>query len=388
EHMANKGLINYPYVALIIILKYAVFFAGATAAALISWAITYAVYHTGSWADYTEFNEYRTELYDYNGVPYYGEYEELYEELGFTGNGYYLLANYDIAFSDLADTEAMQRLSEASAPDRTYWLNDIKRIILNVADKFQTDPMQPYDNLLIVVFLATAFVCLLGRDWMALLQLQFLVFAHVLCWSYLYWLGRVLDRVTVGIYLAEILLLAAVCILKAAAVRQKMAKGILYLGLCIGAVYFVTVMAQEVTAFGETYQETVKKNQSWEACKEYCRENPKQLYFLDVLSFSSFSERIFAQGRTQTQNYELAGGWFAKSPLYDEKLQNFGIDGTVYEEIESGGTIYFICESEKNTDWIAGFFADYDVGVEIQRMDGIFVDSEEVMTVYTITGSR
>ncbi|MCD7807187.1 MAG: hypothetical protein LUH19_07595 [Lachnospiraceae bacterium] len=370
-----------------VILKYTAFFAGVVVTALISWAVTYAVYHAGSWADYTEFNQYRTELYDYNGVPYYGEYEELYGELGFTGNGYYLLANCDIAFSDLANTEAMQRLSEASAPDRTFWLNDIKRIILNVVDKFQSDPMQPYDNLLIVTFLAAAFVCLLGQDWMALLQLQFLAFAHVLCWSYLYWLDRVLDRVTVGIYLAEILLLAAVCILKSAGIRQRMSRGILYLGLGIGTIYFTVVMVQEMTAFGETYQETIEKNQSWEACKEYCRENPEQLYFLDVLSFSSFSESIFDPYRTQTQNYELAGGWFAKSPLYDEKLNNYGISGTIYEELESGGVIYYICEFGKGADWIADFFADYDVDVDIQRVDGIFVDFEEVMTVYMIAGN-
>ncbi|MCD8068119.1 MAG: hypothetical protein LUE87_04375, partial [Lachnospiraceae bacterium] len=363
-----------------------VFLVAVAAAAMVSWMITYMEYHNGGWADYTEYNKYRTELYDYNGVPYYGECEELYEELGFTGNGYYLLANCDTAFSDLANIEALRKLAEASEPDRTFWVNDIKRIILNVVGKFQNDPMQPYDNLLIVVFTAAAFVCLLGQDWMALLQLQFLVFAHVLCWSYLYWLDRVLDRVTVGIYLAEILLLVAVCILKSAGIRQRMSRDILYLGLGIGTIYFTVVMVQEVIAFGETYQETLEKNQIWEVCKEYCRENTEQLYFLDVLSFSSFSERIFDPYRMQTQNYELAGGWLTKSPLYDEKLKNYGINGTVCEEIENRGTIYFICESGKDAAWLAELFADYDVYAEILRTDGIYVDSEEVLTVYAITG--
>ena len=72
------------------------------------------------------------------------------------------------------------------------------------------------------------------------------------------------------------------------------------------------------------------------------------------------------------------------SPLYYEKLEHYGIEGSFANELENGGTLYYICSSDQSVQWISYYICPADISVTIQRMDGLYVDGEEVLTVYAV----
>lgn len=370
-----------------VILKYGVLLAAAAAIVLVCHFLTGLGHGSEEWTEYTAYNAYRTDLYDFYGLPYYGTNQDLYESLGLTERDYLLLDNYDLAFSDRLNADTLQGLAGAVQPDQTYRKSNVLNALREVLLKFQDEPLQPFDNLLFVMFLAAAFVCLLGGSIEALCHLQFLAFGHIACWFYLYWTNRAPEQVTNGIYLAEVLILVGVCVLQARKIRFKQPRQLLCAGLALGIVYFGATAVQTVANFTDTYLQQQENNQLWDALRDYCLENTEHLYFLDTYSLiGTGPEKIFDEHRTEVQNYALTGGWPAKTPLYVEKLRYYGVGDSFTEALEAGETLYYICDAEQTAEEIRQYICDEDISVDIQKVDSIYVDSEEVLAVFTIAG--
>ena len=68
-------------------------------------------------------------------------------------------------------------------------------------------------------------------------------------------------------------------------------------------------------SFRTEYQNTVAFNEEWEELLAYYRERKDNFYFMDVYSTVNYSEAIFTDNGEGTENYDICGGWLAKSPL-------------------------------------------------------------------------
>ena len=105
------------------------------------------------------------------------------------------------------------------------------------------------------------------------------------------------------------------------------------------------------------------------AIAEYCKEHPGNFYFEDVYSTVGFSQKIFAKADNTLSNYDIMGGWMCKSPLYYEKLEQFGIttmeDALLYDE-----NVYFIMETVTgDADWLREYYAGKGITVDIEQVD-------------------
>ncbi|MCD7752079.1 MAG: hypothetical protein LUI10_10140 [Lachnospiraceae bacterium] len=368
------------------ILKYGLFFAAAAVLTLSGRKLTGLIYVSDTWEEYTTFNVYRTDIYDFYGVPDYWENTELYESLGLTLEDYYALLLYDYGFSDNIDAYVMQTLAEYAAPERVSFMDDVREILITVVNRFQEDPVEPDDNLMILAFAVTVLACILAKDPMTILQLQFLYDGYVICWFYLYWVDRVMEHVYHGISLAVVMILAGICMEQLKTISRK-SHGEILCGilLAFGLVYLGNHMSRSLSDFEDQYAAHMENSKIWDAYREYCLGNPENLYFTDTGSLTGTGpENIFDVHRTEMENYVLAGGWMANSPLYEEKLEYYGIEGSFTSALESGGTLYYICSSDQSVQWISYYICPADISVTIQRMDGIYVDGEEVLTVYAV----
>ncbi len=369
------------------ILKYGAFLATAVILTIGSRKLTAFVYATDDWIDYATFSVYRIEIYDHYGVPDNGENAELYESLGLTTQDYYDLLIYDYAFSDNINAYVLQTVAEYAAPVRESVLDDIRETLITVVNRFRDEPVKPDDWLIFLVFAVTVLICILARNPAAVLQLQILYFGYAVCWFYLYWVTRVMDHVYHGITFGVIMVLTGICIEEIRNICQETCRNISYgcVAAC-GAVCLWINLSQVLPEFEDEYAAQMENNQLWDAYREYCAEHPENLYFTDTGSLAGTGpENMFSPYRTVMNNFVLAGGWTTFNPLYDEKLQYYGIEGSFAKELESGGTLYFICSSDQSEMWIGYYICSEDISVDIQKVDGIYVNSEEVLTVYTIT---
>ena len=116
-----------------------------------------------------------------------------------------------------------------------------------------------------------------------------------------------------------------------------------------------------------------KANQGCLAIAVYCKAHPDNFYFEDVYSTVGFSQKIFENMNNSMTNYDIMGGWICKSPLYREKLEQFGItgaeDGLLYHT-----NAYFIIETgtpDSDINWIQDYYGEKGVAVRLEQVDSI-----------------
>jgi hypothetical protein len=107
--------------------------------------------------------------------------------------------------------------------------------------------------------------------------------------------------------------------------------------------------------------------------RRYCRAHPDTFYFEDVYSTVAFSGKLLQSRDNGIANYDIAGGWMCKSPLYQKKLAAFGIDEAADALIE--GKAYFIMsreeESLRGLSWIGVPYIENGVQVQAEEYDKI-----------------
>ena len=116
---------------------------------------------------------------------------------------------------------------------------------------------------------------------------------------------------------------------------------------------------------GMTYEKTVAFNEEWEELLAYCRDREDNFYFMDVYSTVNYSEAIFTGRYSGLENYDICGGWLAKSPLCGEKYGQFGIDSVPTALIEKDN-VYFVAEEGSDLAWLSALYEEKGIDLELE----------------------
>ena len=84
-----------------------------------------------------------------------------------------------------------------------------------------------------------------------------------------------------------------------------------------------------------------------------------------------FTEKMF-ENMDCVSNYELLGGWICNSPIYHEKLQNFGIS-SVEDAFRTLDNVYLVQDVKESFAWIEEYFCQKGLNFkayEVERFEG------------------
>lgn len=337
-----------------------------------------AAYSAPEWKQFRQFFDDRTALYDYrlDFVEQYEENRAVYEKLGISQERQQLLANYNFGADDEMDAAMMHRLAqEASAAQKKP---DFKKA-LSVAvwrlahENWFGKGDVPFNLLWLGMgLLLCAFFCMkrrFGRIWQPLLGGA----CGTALWLYLLLQGRMVERVTHPLYLAQILLFAGMLFAesRAADAEGRQNAEVWSLGLAAG-MCALTGLACLPGAVSRIEAEAARReevNAANEAVMDYCRAHPKTLYLEDVYSTVTYSEKLMTD-RDKPFNYDLLGGWLVKSPLTSRKLSAFGFS-SMGEAVRAGEGVNILAEEGADMSWLKEFFTDTGVEAELLKVGGI-----------------
>ena len=202
--------------------------------------------------------------------------------------------------------------------------------------------------------------------------------------------NRVLTRVTVPLLIMESALLAGWIIQEIQTLDtssrfniMKVSGVITLLGLCglMG-----TVINMENT--GKEYDMRLEADARWNTLTEYCSHNPKQYYSIDVYSSTSYqgtpyADKIFAASDNQYTNYDICGGWIAKSPLTRAKQERAGFKGL--EEALLTGQVLFVAKPDSDVSWLSAYYQNRGKTVEPKVTDEVkTADGETIYLIYQL----
>lgn len=183
--------------------------------------------------------------------------------------------------------------------------------------------------------------------------------------------GRDPERITHPLYLVEFCLLAGMFLRRI--VCGAAANSLLYGAAAAVCLLSVVSLFQSIPAGMADQARRQEINRDWEAIDAYCRAHADTFYFEDVYSTVAFSGKLLEWKEHTLANYDIAGGWMCKSPLYREKLAAFGIEDAAAALAE--GKADFIMSDEevglRGLTWLAVPYAENGMDVHVEEYDRI-----------------
>ena len=188
------------------------------------------------------------------------------------------------------------------------------------------------------------------------------------------------ERITHSLYLAEYMVLTGMLYIQAChCINVWEMSGVKktetppYVYILITVIICLANLPHSINGVSADAKIREAANRGAETISQYCRSHSENFYFEDVYSTVSFSQKIFKNVDNSLTNYDIMGGWMCKTPLYKEKLRQFGIEST-QDGLLNGDGVYFIADIDEDsgTDWLTGYYSDKGYGVSLKQIDLIY----------------
>ncbi len=361
-------------------------------------------YSSEEWRTFEEFNDNRTEIYDFQGIPSYEGNEAFYESVGLTESEKLLLDNYNFGMDEEINEKVVGEVAAYAGEIRSEEQSFDEKL----KDKFFQYVYRftrghgvdgsdfPWNYAVIIGYLSVFVLSLAQRKWGVFWKLPLLLGVRTLLWLYLLMRGRSPERVTHSLYLVELCILGAMLLTEGSAMtyikEDKSAKRtgrqvLIGLCMCIFLWFGLAISSEQITGIEKRSDERFWANNLYQELFAHlsAEESAENFYFIDVYSWASVSERVFEKKDNSLDNYDIMGGWICKSPLQRKKMENFGID-TMEQALRESDNVYFVKLASIDMGWMKDYYAGHGTPVEPRLVETI-ADKFEIYAVEAVNQS-
>lgn len=371
----------------------------------------------GEWREFRRFFNDRTTIYDFYPeiLPEESELPDAeLEKLGVSVGSQILMKNYNFGLDDRINGQMLTDLA-SYAKEHVGGERDWGRIFKEKLQLYRYRSFHggdaPYNLMVILGYGINiiAIVILLRRDGWELfaagIQLFLITLVRSGLWMFVLMRGRDPERITHPLYLVEFCLLAGMFLRRlcramadaGTAFAEPLPEGagsgkvalqgvsvtrvpgyaaVQNIALGTSAVLLLLSVWGLWKGFPAVWADQARRqeiNRDWEAIDAYCKAHPDNFYFEDVYSTVAFSGKLLERRDNALANYDIAGGWMCKSPLYREKLAAFGIE-TAADALAAGKADFIMSDEEESLRgllWIEIPYAEHDMAVYVGQYDRI-----------------
>ena len=361
---------------------YTVFFLTAALLMGLGLAADGAAYASPAWQSFRQFFDERTRVYDFYGLPDYEKHKDFYDTIGLAEAEYTLLDNYNFDLDERIDTQVMSQIADYAASHQET--GPARRLYLSVYTymyRFIHGQELIFDLLAVISYFFLCRTALRKRQGQLVVKLAMLFTVRTGLWLFLLYRGRVPERITHPLYLAELIMLGLAFLQESEALQWKK-----YEIWAILSLYMLVFVCSAVVNTGRVraeYDGREARNSQWQAWKTYCREHPEHFYYLDVYSTVAYSEKMFRDSSPAYRNFDLLGGWCVKSPLAQAKREVAG-NGSAQKALAEGRALFVADPMTKtwNVDFLPAYYREMGTEILMQEADtcgrfSIYVISEQ-----------
>lgn len=355
---------------------------------LVSFGWDRYAYSGEEWKDFTVYNDARTDIYDFYGLPSYENHKDIYEELGLDYGDWIVMYNYNNKLAEGLSQEDIVTLADISEAN---WLNGFQytnmrhKLIYDVVKNVYGNSVQPIGLILMMLYIAALVDCCKKDKKISFISVVCLLFFGTLVVGYFMWQGRFPERVSYGFYFVQALYLIGI-LLGNVEEKNIFRKGnifwctvwlILILGIC--AIFGLQRVRYTLDKKAELEQNCI----SWEQLNDYFEENDGICYGIDTSSIAYFPEKMFNKEQCEAHNMIRLGTWTQSSPL-DAKRSN--TDNVLALMME--GQCYYVQDVRQGSEWIIGFWNSKGYEIEIEVVDEITVQNGCTFEIINMSGLK
>ena len=83
------------------------------------------------------------------------------------------------------------------------------------------------------------------------------------------------------------------------------------------------------------------------------------------------------------RNFDLCGGWTAKSPLYEEKLAQSGITD-IENDLKEKENLFFVIKANRDIEWLTEYYKEKGIKVQTEIFKEIELNGEVRFVIYRL----
>lgn len=348
------------------------------------WGIDRVGYGSEAWQSYREYNDSRTELYDYTDFLSTDQYQENYEELGLNQEQYQVLSHYDIILDQDIDA---QMLDQAAGNIRRMWADaessrGPRQWVGEYYQHVRYDG-RPYSLVWAGCFAALTVMLALFRKWIQLLLMAALAAGRSLIWIYLMARGRFPERIWLSLYIIEICLLLGMLLRECAESRKTCAAGwkrLIPLGtLALCLAIFGSIIPEQMQRTGQEVRRQQVRQEQWNRLTDSLEEQEVSLYLVDVFSAVAYAGKVYEKDSGKVM---LLGGWLTQSPLVQQRLAQ-------YNAADGAGALQhpqvrLLAAGGRDIAWLEGYLQQRLGMAELKVQDSIACGEGVEFVVYQL----
>lgn len=330
-------------------------------------------YSSDSWKEFATFNEARTAVYDYTGLPDYEANIDLYDDLGISVSEYIALRQYDIELLDNIDADTLSALAQRQRDllkDWEQYYSVPRKIIGDVIKYYLLPNASIYNYLFIIVALLVMCGLIRKKSYISLAASLLTCGYTVSASAYLIYKGRFPERVSYPLILFSLIALIGFNLL-----NQAETDGKTFLKYITTALYLIVVLGISTYQFRialETLDINVIASAGWVEVNEYMSSRPDTIFLLDTGIYANSAEKMsISQSRSieSSNSYKLSS-WIINSELQKKRIMK--VFGSELIKV-SGENIAYVIPDGIDTEWLK----------EILGVDCV-IQSDEIGSEYNI----
>lgn len=279
-------------------------------------------YQGQEWKHFKQFNEARSQLFDYYGKPEYEEVAAILDEYGISREKYEAYGSYMIMDWKPGAGPENRLAAYAAAQKAPLGIGELLQRIYNASI---TEFPWKICRMTVVAWGIFLLWTLLNRQLRMLFGgIVLLGGARMAVWTYLAWRGRYPMRVKLPLVACEVLLLLVlVWRFWEEGHRILWKKAVVSMGcmcfwmLCMFYGWRQIQYVEKIGAMQEIFTEGL------EDVFSRCQSQPENRYLLDANSLSAYSGSAFQTSVYHPINAVFSGGWFSGSPSVQRRLEEY-----------------------------------------------------------------
>ncbi len=344
-----------------------------------------ANYKSDAWQEFLKFNDARTTIYDFYGLPEYEENKELYNDLGVDKTRQYMYEQYYLEFTDGTSNDMLGSVASYQVKKVKKALPFGKRIAKTIKElpkNLFAKEYQPISIFVICLFVALIVLSIIFKKNRTLLFLILAFIATLIPWGYMIYMNKPVSRVTYGIWVANLVTMIGLLIDNSDEIRKMLSKvrEIKFANYTKIIVSVVIALAL-LLGIGLNYKKvqkyvnnSIKSGQVRIALENWCKENPENLYIYETQTFNTIGYDMKSM-KGKFSNIVWPGGWCAKMANLESIWPKLGIDN-LEKDIAQKDNIYLVSYSDIDMSYWENFYqANYKKGnltkVDEKTFEGI-----------------
>lgn len=348
-------------------------------------------YNTAQWKEFGKYNEARTAIFDYDGLPEYEEIAAACEEIGISETEYRGLKK-EFGLVKSVDADKLSRLADVTTASFKERINNLGFLfafwLLRITELIK----QPIGFVAIALWAMLLTVSVIKKKSGMKKPFTALIFGtlgllYAVAFSFLFvFLGRFPGRVSTSLgYVVTAYMLGLLLYDLYAEKFEKsrlisIATGFLCAGLAGTGLLLCASKTQLAVNNWFWRQEYISVT---EDIAKLCNDNPEKIFYVASGIAPSQSANLMAgEAYVMPKNFVSSAFWIQNSPLYDRHLELVGITNTV-DAIMEADNFYFVDFENNDTGWLCELTEFYGHRIETEPVD--FIDTAKGrVTVYKI----